>query len=200
MWKFAMPVIFFLTSSVHAGITLTIGNSPQPDDENVQFTSGASGTTILGQTNQSGITVQFSTATGTLVASTNSIAAGSGSLTNVTVSVPNGNFQDLIVNPSNGSGTATITVLANEPGGGTQTNTFTMPLGNGQNFFTVVATGGESIASVTIDAPGGFSTLSQPRISGAVVPEPGSLTIFVGLGMAVVGAYYRRRGTRFIGR
>jgi len=199
MWKYAIPAIFFLSSPVHAGITFTLGNNPQPDDENVQFNSNTSGTTVFGQTNQSGITVQFTSSTNTLVASSNgqaSVAAESGSVTNITVSVPNGSFQDLIVNPFNGSGTATITAIANEPGGGTQTSTFSYTLGNGQNFVTIVASSGESIASVTIDASGGFGDLRQPRISGVVVPEPGTLTIFAGLGMAVLGAHYRRRNTR----
>src|SRR5262249_49930355 len=203
MWKFAIPVIFLLTSSAHAGITFTLGTNPQPGDENVQFNSNHSRSTIFGQTNQSGITVQFTSSTNTLVASSNgqaSVAADSGLLTNITVSVPNGNFQDFIGNPFSGSGSATITVIANEPGGGTQTNTFNMTLSNGQNFFTVVATNGESIASVTIDASEGFSDLRQPRLSGVVAPEPGALTIFLGLGTAVFGVRYRPLRARVIGR
>src|SRR5262245_53460837 len=201
MWRFTFPAIFFLTSSVQAGITFTIGNNPQPDDENVQFNANASGASVFGQTNQSGITVQFTSSTSTLVASSSgqaSVAAETGSLTNITISVPNGNFQDLISNPFNGSGTATITVIANEPGGGTQSNVFNLTLGNGQNFFTVVAINGESIARVAIDAPDGFSDLRQPRLSGVVAPEPGALTIFLGLGSVLLGARYRHLGARLI--
>src|SRR6266446_7824131 len=144
MWK-AIPVMCCLTASVQAGIVFETGNNPQPDDENVQFSSNTSGATVFGQTNQSGITVQFSSSTNTLVASSNgqaSVAADSGSLTNITVSVPNGSFQDFVGNPLTGSGQATITVIANEPGGGTTSNVFSLALGNGQNFFTVVADNG----------------------------------------------------------
>ena len=35
------------------------------------------------------------------------IQAGTGNLTNVTISVPGFTFTDIILNPSNGSGTAT---------------------------------------------------------------------------------------------
>src|SRR5262245_32587917 len=98
MWKIAIPVVFCLTSSVHAGIVFTVGNNPQANEETVQF-AGSSGATVLGQTNQSGITVQFTSTAGNLVASSNgqaSVAAESGALTNITVSIPNGNFEDFI--------------------------------------------------------------------------------------------------------
>jgi hypothetical protein len=64
----------------------------------------------------------------------------------------------------------------------------------------VIATGGETIASLTIDAPGGFGDLRQPRISGATVenlPEPASLMIFTGVAAALAfGRRGRRRGAR----
>jgi hypothetical protein len=106
------------------------------------------------------------------------IEAQDGLVNDITITVPGGTFSDLIVNPFKGSGTATLTAIANEPGGGTETFTFGYALGNGQNFVTIAATGGESIQSLTIDAPDGFSDLRQPRISGlSVVPEPSTLVM-----------------------
>ena len=67
--------------------------------------------------------------------------------------------------------------------------------GNGQNFLTIVASNGESIVSTTIDAPGGFHDLRQPRISGAEavtspVPEPATITM---MGLGAVGMALLRK-------
>jgi len=204
MWKTAFPILFCLTTSVQAGIVFQAGNNPQPDEENILLNTGASGATIFGQTNTSGVTVQFTSTTDVLTAPSNGqarVEAASGLLNNVTISVPAYNFQDFIGNPRAGSGQATITVIANEPGGGTTSNVFNLNLGNGQNFFTVIANNGESIASITIDATGGFSDLRQPRISGlepdtvpsiVPVPEPATFTIMFGLAAVVFGTRSRR--------
>ena len=185
----------------HATITFELGNNPQPDEENVLLNTGAVGSIVVGTTNQSGIDVNFSSTTDTLTAPSNGqarVEAEDGSVNNITVSIPGGSYIDLIVNPFNGEGDATVTVIANEPGGGQTTNTFTYTLGNGQNFLTIVATGGETIASTTIDAPDGFADLRQPRISGAElagrVPEPG-ITLLLGSALGAV-ALYRGRTRR----
>jgi hypothetical protein len=203
MWKAAFPVLFCLTTSVHAGIVFEAGNNPQPDEENILLNTGSIGSPIFGQTNTTGTTVQF-TSLETLTAPSNGqarVEAADGLLNDVTVSVPGYNFQDFIGNLFKGSGTATITVVANEPEGGTTNNVFNLNLGNGQNFFTVIANNGESIASVTIDATDGFTDLRQPRISGleldtnpsvVPVPEPATFTIVFGLAAVVFGARSRR--------
>jgi hypothetical protein len=185
----------------HATISFELGNNPQPDEENVLLNTGAVGSIVVGTTNQTGIDVNFSSTTDTLSAPSNGqarVEAEDGAVNNITVSVPGGTYIDLIVNPFNGEGDATITVIANEPGGGQTTNTFLYTLGNGQNFVTIVASGGETIASTTIDAPGGFADLRQPRISGAElpgrVPEPG-IALLLGSALGAV-ALYRGRTRR----
>ena len=99
-----------------------------------------------------------------------------------------------------------MTAVANEPGGGTSTSIFAYALGAGSNFLTILAINGETLASVTIDAPDGFTALRQPRISGVAlqVSQPVSLAL-LGLGMAgIVGHRWTRalgaRGRRFIAR
>jgi hypothetical protein len=207
MWKTAVPVLFCLTSSVHADIIFETRNDPQSDEENVLLNTGATGHTIFGQTNTSHISVQFTSAIDTLTAPSNGqarVEATDGLVNDVTVSVPGYNFQDFIGNPKGGSGTAKITVIANEAGGGTKPFTFSLNLGNGENFFTVIAENGESIASVTIDSSNGFSDLRQPRISGLApddinphlaTPEPATFTIVFGLAAVVCGARFRRFGS-----
>ena len=46
--------------AARADAIFQVGNNPQPDEENILLNSGATGTSIFGTTNQSGIDVLFS--------------------------------------------------------------------------------------------------------------------------------------------
>lgn len=173
-------------------VTFTVGNNPQPNEENILLNSGATGPTVFGLTNQTQLQVAFSSTTDTLVEPSSGqarVEALDGLLNNVTIAVPNGTFEDIILNPFFGSGTATVTVFT----ANSQTFTFSYTLGNGENFLTIVANPGTRIQSVTIDAPGGFTDLRQPRISGAAanVPEPATLLLF-GFGLLGTASQIRR--------
>ena len=178
-----------------ADIIFTLGNNPQPDEENILLNKGTSGSTVFGDGNKSGVTVAFSSMIDTLTEPANGqarIESQSGMIHDITVSVPGGVFTDLILNPRVGTGMAMLTGVANEPGGGTMDFTFDYALGNGENFVTITTSGGETIASLTVDAPDGFTDLQQPRISGAgsgAVPGPANLALltFAGLGLLAYG-------------
>jgi hypothetical protein len=192
-----------LTRTCEAGAVFTLGNNPQPNEQNVLFGTSETGSTVTGFTNSSNLAVLFSSTqtlfqqskgqadVGAISPSTNAAIA----VTNITLTAPKGT-NDVILNPHIGgqpkidtSTPATVTVVTAEPGGGTQSFTFTYPSsgagawGNGNNFLTITTTGGETIVSVTVDAPGGFDDLQQPRVSGSFgvvgpfVPEPASLTL-----------------------
>src|SRR6266498_488361 len=101
----------------HAGITFDLGNNPQPDEENILLNTGTSGSSVLGVTNQSGLSVLFTSTTDTLTDPANGqarIEAQDQLLNNLTISVPGGFYKDLIINPFgpfDGSGTANLTVV-----------------------------------------------------------------------------------------
>jgi hypothetical protein len=77
-----------------------------------------------------------------------------------------------------GTGDVTVSVVANEPGGGTSTFTFDLlslfgPLGPGQNGFTLTTINGETINNFTISDVGGVITdFEHYRVDVAAVPGP----------------------------
>ena len=190
--KILLPSLILLAIITCSGIvakadsvTFTIGNNPQQNEENVLLNSGAQGTTVFGLTNQTQLQVAFSSTTDTLVEPSSGqarVEALDGLVNNITVSIPNGTFHDIILNPFFGSGTANVSVVT----ANNQVFNFAYTLTNGENFLTIVADPGTAIFSVTITAPGGFTDLRQPRISGAAlnanVPEPATMLLF-GIGL-----------------
>jgi len=207
-----MRALFYVTAlalclwpaSSQATITFQLGNNPQPDEENVLLNQGTSGNTIFGLTNQSALTVQFDSTQTLLDAPQGQarIEATDGAnqigLTNVTITVPNGTYGDIIFNP-------TITGTVGEAGGTLSVDVtdnfavvhqFEYELGNGNNFLTIIALDDQRIVSTTVsyNLPEGFSDLRQIRISGVqldAVPEPGTLAL-VGISLALFAVRRRR--------
>ena len=167
--------IALLLPTVSWAITFQLGNNPQPGEENVLLNNGTTGMLVTGITNQTGFVINF---TSTQVLSEPSsgqarIEATNNSsqvaLANVSFSLANGGtFDDAIFNMfiggivGTGGGNAVITAVAND--GNFQ---FSTTLGNGSNFLTIVATGGEVLESIGIAYSNGFTDLRQPRISEA---------------------------------
>jgi hypothetical protein len=173
--------------TARAGITFTPGNNPQPGQENILLNTGTSGSTVFGETNQTHTSVSFSSTTDSLLLPSMGqarVSAVDGLVNNLTISVPGGYYTGLIINPfkpgGSGTNTAYLTAIVNKVGGGTYTANYHYDLGNGENYVTIVADGGESIQSLTIDDAKGFQDLRQPRISGLgenAVPEPASIVM-----------------------
>ena len=184
--RIAFPLLVFIAIVISSStavkadsVTFTLGNNPQQDEENILLNSGASGVAVFGLTNQTQLQVRFSSTTDILVEPSSGqarVEALDGLVNNITISIPNGTFHDIILNPFFGSGTANVSVLT----ANNQVFNFSYSLSNGENFLTIVAGPGTAIFSVTINAPGGFTDLRQPRISGAVanVPEPATMLLF----------------------
>jgi VPDSG-CTERM exosortase interaction domain len=200
-----LPILITLVlpSLSWASITFTLGNNPQPGEENILLNSGETGGLVHGTTNQSGLTVIFASETQVLSEPSSGQArieaTNNGSqvgLSDLSISLANGGtFTDAIFNPFIGGtvgtpgGTATIIVDTDI------TSTFSYTLGNGQNFLTIVATGGEVISDIIISYPTGFTDLRQPRISGATiptVPDGGATLPLLGAGVLSLALLRRK--------
>jgi len=197
-----------------AQISITPGNNPQPNEENVLLNNGTTGNPVFGMTQQSGLLVSLSSLTGqTLTEPSNGqarVEATDGTnqvaLTSLSIGIPGpGSFEDLIFNLSinDGVGGASdVAITAFAVGGGS--TTFATSVGNGSNFFTVLGTNGTRIETVqfTTTSGEGITDVRQIRISGASptgqppaeVPEPGSYAMLGG--MLIPGGLYLLRRRR----
>ena len=207
--KFLLPlaIVLFAPSLSRADLNITLGNNPQPGEENVLLNTGTTGNTVLGTLNQSGFLVNFAS-TQVLTEPSNGqarIEATNNSsqvpVTDISFSLANGTFTDAIFNPFIGGiigspGDATITVVGKDAMANPETLTGTFSLGNGQNFLTVVASNGEVIDSISLSAITGFgfTDLRQVRISGATIPSvPDTGTTLSLLGASVLALALLRR-------
>jgi hypothetical protein len=183
--KFILPVVILLLAPAlcEANAIFTLGNNPQPGEENVLLNNGTTGNTVQGTTNQTGTPVYFSstqTLTEPLTGQARIEATSGGNqvgLTNVFFDLAGGlTFTDTIFDMSLGTtvgvagGTAKIEVVTNDG-----SFVFAMTLGNGDNFLTITTSGGETLQNVGIsyDNSGGFTDLRAIRISGIPGPAPG---------------------------
>jgi hypothetical protein len=204
--RFKLPILALAAaalamapSALGSSITFTLGNHPQPGEDNVLLNTGTTGTTVFGQTNTSHFPVQF-TSTQTLTEPSIGqarVQAVSGGLTNVTISVPGESFADLIFNPD-------ITGTIGVPGGTLHVSVtdihgmvfaFDYDLGNGSNFLTITASGDSLVsASLSYSDAGGFTDLRQVRVSGlTAVPEPATSVLGI-FGLGFIALLLRRRG------
>lgn len=201
-------IIATLVVSVLArAATITPGNNPQPDENNIMLNTGMTGLMVQGTINGfPGVLVNFSS-NQTLTEPANGqarIEASNGSaLTNITVSLANNfTFGDLIFNSAlignlGNGGSGVVSVVTTQ---GSQNQSFAF--GNGNNFFTVLAGPNEALISVNVSVPGGFASFQQPRISGPFVaagtlqgteaPEPGSMWL-IGAGSFLLGCTILKR-------
>ena len=207
-------VLLLGASQVRASFIVYSGNVPQTGDQNVLINNDAVGTTIQGSLNQSGALVDFTSPSQFLAGPANGQARVEARVANdinsaavdindsITVSLGGGGkFATLIFNANFGTGSLTLMINGlnsdNTPASATislDDDNDPLALGNGSNYFTVVASGGMAMTSVEIqtNANTSYKDLRQVRIGE--VPEPQSLLLAAAAAVAgLAGLRFRVR-------
>lgn len=166
--------------------------------ENVLLVKGQTGTSVIGNTNQTGTEVTFQSLNGeSLTTPSNGqakVQAVDGSLDALALylSDPTLGFKQVEFNlfkALSGTGSVSLTFTSGASG--------VFNIANGQNFFSAEATDGDFITRVAFDTNGsGISQLKQVRVGGIAaipaVPEPATWAMML-LGFGMVGGVARTR-------
>jgi hypothetical protein len=197
--------------------TVTAGNHPQANEENLLLDLGATALVVQGLTLNSFQLIDFNGVSEPLTIPATGeprIEAADGSFTLMSI-LPESDritFQDLILDirlAGEGQRSATIFFVwrfaDGSPGGATE-NEVVFQLGPGSNFFTVVAGPGEALTAVAFVETEGDVELQDVRhirMSGVcivdgecvVVAEPGALALLEGSILGLAAFAWRRRSS-----
>jgi hypothetical protein len=197
----AAAMLALTAGAASAEIIIVSGSVPGNPAENVLLNSGASGLTITGTTNQTSSLVTFkgleslsepSNGQARIEATDGGYTSLQFFLTDPTKSFTSAEFNITAI------ATGMVTIAATDQLGTVFTKT--LDLGsNGQNFFNLTTTGGETIKNVQITSTSQIGDTRQVRLGGvaglaSAVPEASTWAMMIlGLGMVGAGLRLRRR-------
>ena len=215
-WRTGRQAVFAALFAAVIGVgsayafTVTPGNNPEPDEENLLLNTGQTGLVVQGTTNQSGAVVNLSGVEELTLPSNGQarVEATDGGFRVLGISTEFGiaNFGDLILNIKlNGEGQASGSVffVGTTLSGTTASGSFA--LGNGENFFTLLANPGDPFVSVLLVESGenDIHDVRQIRLSQVCVgedcfpsrvAEPTMVTLLGASMLGLVGLVRRRNG------
>jgi hypothetical protein len=181
----ALAFVPFL--GARADVIFTLGNHPQPTEQNILFEASEVGTTLdHGEVDHSGVGVTFDSLTSQILTQqaqgqadifcfancTNNGGNQSSQLNSIEMKAGTNSagtptaWGDVIMNLDFGTGVADVTATDNF------SHTFSYTLGNGQNFLTLTTTTDQfgnpefiTDLQVRMEGTGGFNSFKQPRVS-----------------------------------
>jgi len=208
----ALFAAFVVAGTAQATLVFEAKNDPQADEENILLNNNDVGTTLTGTLNQSGALFNI-IGNETLKSQANgqaTVSAQDGSFTYLKIEpVTNGTtFQDVILDiflAGTGQQSGNVTFTAFLAGGGSVTSG-SLSLNQGSNFFTIIASGGQSLVGLELNEGGddAIDQVRQIRISGVTtctdgcqppppVAEPGTLALLGTSMLGMIGVASRRR-------
>ena len=193
-------MLIILTASfvpAFADVIFTLGDHPQPKEENVLFQTDQTASSVYGYTSQTDVPVNIDGSwlhVNSGQSDIDVLRVNNWDSLAMIIHLPGYTFGDIILNPFNPStnDSLTVNVFGYTSGVGYTSGSFTWGTADGNNFLTITTTGGTRMEVLYLY--GSFEDLRQLRVSDVALPTPEPSTLaLLGSGFLGVGGILRRK-------